>query len=172
MGAYKGKYGNMLNDMFLDALEVEARAFIEKTLSHVVKGHASGYFEPETYNLYDSYGYGIYLDGKLQRSSATNELRPQRANEPRVFQDGTVLWGKDAMQELFDGTNRTTSKGYVIIIAASMPYAVNLELGLDIPRRYKVISFMESDAEQFGKSICGHSLVSKVNVRVWDEAGL
>lgn len=155
---YKTNEVRSLQASFLDCMEREAKAFIAKTLSYVAQGHPM-YYEHRTLNLHDSYGYGIFLDGELLRHGGVEP----KASEPRII-DGHVLWGRDVLKELFNGTNRTTSQGYVVMIAAAMPYAVDLETQY----KYRVISFMEQDAMQFGKSLFGKPLVSKVNIREYE----
>lgn len=154
-----------LHNAFLDELEKEAQAFIDKTLSYVNYGHSAGYFEHQTKNLHDSYGYGIFFNGELERNGGVDA----KAAVPREFSNGHVLWGREVLKTLFNGSRRTNERGYVVMIAAAMPYAINLEKGIGIQRKYRVISFMEGDAWNFGKGIAGKSLVKKVNVRDYGE---
>lgn len=164
-GSYKTKEVNALEKVLLDGLEKEAQDFINKTLTYVNYGHSAGYFEHQTKNLHDSYGYGIFHDGHLLRHGGTDA----KATAPREFSNGHVLWGKEALETLFNGSNRTNERGYVVIIAAAMPYAINLEKGIGIQRKYRVISFMDGEAMSFGKKSFGMSLAEKVNVRDYGE---
>lgn len=165
MGVYKGKYGNMLNDMFLDALEKECYDFINKTLDIIEANGHEEYYEHETFNLHDSYGFGIFLNGKLMRRGWVDP----KATAPREFPDGHVLWGGSEIETLFNGTDRTSNKGYVIMIAAAMPYALNLESGYKMKHKYKVITFMDDVAYHFGKTITNRPLVKKVEIRQYGE---
>lgn len=161
MAKYRTKEVTALANRFLDLLEKEAYRFIRDTLQYIkTGGHASGFYEHETGNLYDSYGFGIFLDGHLERKG----WLPSVATAPREFRDGSVLWGREALETLFNGSNRTTSNGYVVLFAAAMPYALNLEGGIGVQKKYKVITFMEDDAWRFGESIFGKRLVKKVNM--------
>lgn len=157
MAKYKTKLVKQLSNEFLDLVEIEARNFVDKTISEVDYTH-------RTHNLYDSYGYGVYLDGKLLRSSVTNTAKPKEAAEPRKwYQD--ELFGYDLMKKTFSesGYNPSVSKGYVVVIAATMPYATVLEEGTShgLSRDYRVIAFMDEEAKKFGKNIAPN-LVSEV----------
>ena len=164
MAKYKTKEVKQLSEMFLDAMSKECYEFIRDTLQYIKNGgHGSGFYEHETLNLYDSYGFGIFLDGNLVRRG----WLPSAAGAPREFKDGHVLWGREILETLFNGADRTTRKGYVIIIAAAMPYAINLEHGIGIQNKYRVISFMDEEAMRFGKKSFGFPIVEKVNVRDW-----
>lgn len=161
---YKTLVMQEVEKMFLDGLEKEAYSFIQDTLQTIKNGgHRQGYYEHKTLNLYDSYGFGIFRDGSLLRRGWLSS----KASSPREFKDGHVVWGREILQTLFNGSDRTTTSGYVVLIAAAMPYALNLEHGIGIQNKYRVISFMDDEAKNFGKKTFGFSLVDKVNVRDW-----
>lgn len=150
---YRNSQVQNLEGYFLDILEKEAQDFVGKTINEVKVGHPGGFYEHDTFNLYDSYGYGIYLDGRLLRSSATNDTRPKKATEPRKWYRDE-FFGKELMRKLFSdkGYKPAASKGYVVVIGAAMPYAIVLEKGLSHGMRmnYKVITFMDTEAAKFG----------------------
>lgn len=161
---YKNKVVEQLATLFVDKLEEEARAFIDKTISEVTYQHQSG-------NLYDSYGYGIYLDGKLLRSSARDAT--QTATEPiKWYRE--EFYGYELMRKVFanDGYKPSVQKGYVVVFVAAAPYTNVLQYGLihGLRKDYHVISFMETEAWKFGSSIRPH-LVSDVregNYQAWN----
>jgi len=167
----KGKHGgvfNFLNNEFLSYLEDECRGFLDKVIGEVD-------YKNRTYNLYDSYGYGIYLDGKLQRSSFTSATpKEQKATQPKKWY-GAEFFGYDLNRMLFDesGYKPSSKKGYVIIFAAMAPYAVPLEKGTygggdGLQRKYKVISFAYSELKSsFGKDLM-NNMVSDVNAILYN----
>lgn len=90
-----------------------------------------------TYNLYDSYGYGVYVNGRLMRRGFL-QSSPQ-ATDPRKWY-GENVRGRDEILE-FLTSGYKPSKNIELVIAAAMPYAKVLESGGGgIKRKYKVIS--------------------------------
>lgn len=90
-----------------------------------------------TYNLYDSYGYGVYVNGLLMRRGFL-QSSPQ-STEPRKWY-GENVRGRDEILE-FLTSGYKPSKNIELVIAAAMPYAKVLESGGGgIKRKYKVIS--------------------------------
>lgn len=198
----QGVYAQYLQMEFLDYLEEECRRLLEKAIE-------TSTFQNRTYNLYDSYGYGIFLNGSLKRTNATfikegdvvlgavgAGLRPNKATKPRKWYNDEI-WGRGLRDMVFDGDsgyNPGSKRGYVIVLAATMPYAVVLEAGgyrrkvrkrdeekqyklhpsiykplgdLDVryKEKYKVITQIVADCEDIGKSLCGKSLVSHVELK-------
>lgn len=161
---YKTDFVKRLVGSFEDKLELEARAFIDKMISGVTYKHQKG-------NLYDSYGYGIFLDGKLLRSSATDGVRT--ATEPiKWYQD--EHFGFDLMRKTFSdgGYKPSEKKGYVVVFAATAPYTNVLQYGLEhgLSQDYKVIAYMEAAAWEFGKDIAPHLVkdVREGNYQAWN----
>lgn len=96
----------------------------EKTYSH------------DTKNLYDSYGYGVYVGGKLTKKGFLSDS-PQ-ATEPRKWY-GKEIHGREAIEAFLDAYKATN--GIELVIAAAMPYAAVLEnRGGGVQHKYKVIS--------------------------------
>lgn len=90
-----------------------------------------------TYNLYDSYGYGVYVSGKLQRYGF---LGTQKATEPRKWY-GENVRGRDEILEYLKSEHKPSNDAIELVIAAAMPYAKVLESGGGgIKHKYKVIS--------------------------------
>lgn len=90
-----------------------------------------------SYNLYDSYGYGVYVSGKLQRYGF---LGTQKATEPRKWY-GENVSGREEILEYLKSEHKPSSDAIELVIAAAMPYAKVLESGGgDIKHKYKVIS--------------------------------
>lgn len=90
-----------------------------------------------TYNLYDSYGYGVYVSGKLQRYGF---LGTQKATEPHKWY-GEDVRGRDEILEYLKSEHKPSNDAIELVIAAAMPYAKVLESGGGgIKHKYKVIS--------------------------------
>lgn len=91
-----------------------------------------------TYNLYDSYGYGVYVGGKLMRSGFLQ--RSPQATEPRKWY-GEDVRGREEILEYLKSEHRPSNDAIELVIAAAMPYAKILESGGGgIKHKYKVIS--------------------------------
>lgn len=91
-----------------------------------------------SYNLYDSYGYGVYISGKLQRYGFLQNS-PQ-ATEPRKWY-GENVRGREEILEFLKSEHKPSNDAIELVIAAAMPYAKVLESGGGgIKHKYKVIS--------------------------------
>ena len=91
-----------------------------------------------SYNLYDSYGYGVYVSGKLQRYGFL-QSSPQ-ATDPRKWY-GEDVRGRDEILEYLKSEHKPSNDAIELVIAAAMPYAKVLESeGGGIKHKYKVIS--------------------------------
>lgn len=91
-------------------------------------------YEHDTLNLHDSYGYGIYVEGKLVQSYTTE----QNAGKGKKWY-GRNISGHEAIMDFLNSYE--ASKGIELAIVAAMPYAEVLENASGGQRRkYKVIS--------------------------------
>lgn len=175
MEKYKTAAVRQLQESFLDKLEAEAQEWFDQLLSQVGTG-ANGSFQDQKGNLYDSYGYGIYLDGRLQRTNARE--RQKTATEPSKPWSKNPNWsnyGNDLLRKTFSdgGYKPSVQKGYVVVFAATMPYTNVLQYGTKhgLSKDYHVIAFFESELENFGKKNFGKSLVKEVkdgNYQAWN----
>lgn len=94
-------------------------------------------FQHQTKNLYDSYGYGVYVRGKLERFGFLSAS--PLANKGKVF-DGDIIKGREEI-ESFLKTEYSPKGGIDLVIAAAMPYGKILEEGSGrLHHKYKVIS--------------------------------
>lgn len=89
-----------------------------------------------TYNLYDSYGYGVYVEGRLVRRGFLQ--RSPQATDPRKW-EGENVRGRDEILEYLASVYEP-SQDIELVIAAAMPYAPVLESGKGLRHKYKVIS--------------------------------
>lgn len=120
----------MAIDIIVKALEEDAERVLKECINEVDYQH-------RTMNLYDSYGYGIYVEGKLFKMGF---LHPTpSAKSPKTWY-GEKIKGREAITEYLRGEYKPS--GVVdLAIAASMPYAHVLEKGsAGLHRSYRVIS--------------------------------
>lgn len=121
-------YRQAVNAILLE-LEKDAKSVMNECIQEITYTHRS-------YNLYDSYGYGIYLNGKLTKSglSAT-----PKATEGKNWY-GEKIKGRDAISDYLNKDYKPSGAIDLAIVAA-MPYAKVLEDGSgNLKRSYRVIS--------------------------------
>lgn len=94
-------------------------------------------YQHQTKNLYDSYGYGVYVRGKLVKAGYLSAS--PLATKGKPF-DGDTIKGRDEI-EMFLKTEYSPKGGIDLVIAAAMPYGKILEEGSGrLHHKYKVIS--------------------------------
>ncbi len=94
-------------------------------------------YQHQTKNLYDSYGYGVYVHGKLEKSGFLSAS--PLASKAKVF-DGEKIKGREEIEE-FLRSGYSPQGGIDLVIAAAMPYGKILEEGSGrLHHKYKVIS--------------------------------
>lgn len=120
----------MAIDMIVQALEKDAHRILKECESEIDYQH-------RTLNLYDSYGYGIYAEGKLLKIGF---LEPSPSAKTAKSWYGEKIRGRQAITEYLKSEYKT--QGVVdMAIAAAMPYAHVLEQGAaGLHRKYRVIS--------------------------------
>ena len=94
-------------------------------------------FTNRTYNLHDSYGSAVYVDGRLIKSSVRYAGSPI-AKAGKVYED-ELIEGRFEIDAFFDWF-KPHKKGVDLVVIATMPYADILEKGAGLRRKYKVIS--------------------------------
>lgn len=94
-------------------------------------------FENRTYNLHDSYGSAVYVDGILIKSSVRYAGSPT-AKAGKIYED-ELIEGRFEIDAFFDWF-KPRKKGVDLVVIAAMPYADILEKGAGLRRKYKVIS--------------------------------
>ena len=125
-----GKLYNEFIKLIVDGLRKDAKRILEECVNERTYQHQS-------LNLYDSYGYGIYVNGKLSYRGFLSSM-PQADGGKKWY--GSVLHGRDEINSFLE--NEYQPSGVVdLAIAAAMPYAKVLETGGGgIKKKYKVIS--------------------------------
>lgn len=133
------KYINNL----LDFLEKEGERILreceeERTYTH------------RTRNLYDSYGFGIYLNGVLVRQGYLSASAT--AKKPRKWY-GKEIFGREEIDKYLRSEYSPT-KGIDMVVVATMPYAEILEFGMaSLKNKYKVISMAHDKLKALSNKI-------------------
>ena len=143
-----GKLRETYTKRLIDFLEKEGDRLINECLNEITYNH-------DTLNLADSYGYGVYLRGKLVRSGYA--LKEARATEPRVL-FGHEVWGRKRIEEFLHKEYK--AQGYVdLVLAAAMPYGHALEhASSGQKKRYRVISMSYGKLKDLSSKIKGSSV--------------
>lgn len=94
-------------------------------------------YQHQTFNLYDSYGYGIYLQGKLVKDGYL-DATPKATESKKWY--GKTLQGRDEITRFLKSEYHPV--GIIdLAVAAAMPYAKVLEDGGgNLKKSYRVIS--------------------------------
>ena len=106
-------------------------------------------YNHDTMNLYDSYGYGIYVRGRLVKSGylSTSPM----ADEPRKWYKQQI-WGREQIRNFLEAEYKPSSS-IEMVVAAAMPYAEVLENA----RKYRVISMSYEKLKSVGQRLGGAS---------------
>lgn len=94
-----------------------------------------------TYNLHDSYGSAVYLNGKLVEKSVM--LLGSKATKAKKYK-GNEMRGAEEIMKYF--RSYEPKSAIELVVAAAMPYGVVLEKGGGgLRRKYKVISGINTE---------------------------
>ena len=94
-----------------------------------------------TYNLHDSYGSAVYLNGKLVEKSVM--MLGSKATKAKKYK-GNEIRGAEEIIKYF--RSYKPKSDIELVVAAAMPYGVVLEKGGGgIRRKYKVISGINTE---------------------------
>lgn len=117
--------GQLIDKLTADGEKLVKRAYETRT------------FQNRTYNLHDSYGSAVYVNGKLVKSSI-RYAGSKQAKDGKVFGD-ELIEGRFEIDAFFNWFKPGT-KGVDLVVIATMPYANILEKGAGLRRKYLVIS--------------------------------
>lgn len=92
-------------------------------------------YKHDTKNLYDSYGYGVYVGGAIQARGYLSQS--PEANRRKEW-GGEEIAGREEIDHFLDSYGAT--QGVELVIVAAMPYAAILESGAGLSKKYKVIA--------------------------------
>ncbi len=115
-------------------------------------------YDHDTMNLYDSYGYGIYLRGHLY-SKGFLSANPQAEKGKKWY--GQILLGREEITKFLESEYQPV--GFIdIAVAAAMPYAKVLEAGGGgVKRKYKVISMSFEKLDKIASAYKGSVIAIK-----------
>lgn len=114
-------------------------------------------YQHQTFNLIDSYGFGVYYNGALER---TGYYTAQPAMTKRRNWYGKALAGREEIKNFLQSEYRPKSKGFELVIAAAMPYGKILETGGgNLRRKYKVISMAYDKLQDLSKNFKGSIVI-------------
>ena len=114
-------------------------------------------YRHQTHNLYDSYGYGIYVFGKLNK---VGYLSPSAtATEDREWH-GQDISGREQINHFLNSEYKPT-KGIDMVVVAAMPYAEVLENASSGQKhKYRVISMAHDKLKALQGKIKGSYVVN------------
>lgn len=136
----------------LDQLEKEGQRILREC------EHERSYTH-RTQNLYDSYGFGVYCNGKLARKGFLSSL-PTATKAKKWY--GVEVEGREQIENFLNREYKP-SKGIDLVIAAAMPYAHALENASSGQRqKYRVISMSYDKLTKLQSQVKG-SLVSIIS---------
>ena len=146
------KVKDTIVEKVIDTLEKEGQRILrecerERTYTH------------QTQNLYDSYGFGVYYNGKLQRKGFLSSS-PTATKTKKWY--GVDVEGREQIENFLKSEYKPTS-GIDLVIAAAMPYAHALEnASSGQHQKYKVISMSYDKLMGLRQQISG-SIVSIIS---------
>ena len=121
-------------DKFVDMLADEGGKLILQAVN-------SRDYTHRTYNLHDSYGSAVYLNGKLVEKSVM--LLGSKATKAKSYK-GSKLKGSEEIMKYFQSYKPKSD--IELLVVAAMPYGVVLEKGGGgLRRKYKVISGINTE---------------------------
>lgn len=128
-------------DEILDTLDKEGERILQECVDERDYTH-------RTMNLHDSYGYGVYLKGTLKRYGFLTSA-------PKATQSNHEWYGRDEIESFLFKTYQPTG-GIDMVVVAAMPYATNLEYGIGIRKKYRVITMSYQKLKALASKIgCG-----------------
>jgi hypothetical protein len=137
-GVTMGKIKDAAIRNLVGRLAMEGERIINDELSNISYKH-------DTYNLHDSYGYGVYIDGELVRQGTT----PSKAKEKRTWY-GKKLGGHEVIVDYLKNKYKAND-GIDLVVVAVMPYGEILQDKLG----YEVIAVAVDQLQEFAKKIKG-----------------
>lgn len=137
-GVGMGKFKDTVTRNLVGRLAMEGERIINDELSHVSYKH-------DTYNLHDSYGYGVYVDGVLVKQGTTLS----KAKEKRTWY-GKELSGHEVIVDYLKNRYKPND-GIDLVVVAVMPYGEILQ----DKQGYEVIAVAVDRLQGLAKKIKG-----------------
>ena len=143
--AAKGLIVNLLDKLEEEGKTILAECEKERGYTH------------RTYNLHDSYGFGIYVNGKLERKGFLTQS-PVATEGNKWYKE--TLEGRKEINNFLQ-SYKPSSGGIQMIVVAAMPYAEVLENASGgQTRKYRVISMSYDKLKKLSGAFPG----SKVDI--------
>lgn len=120
------RYGSVVKDKLTKVL---VEAFTSLGYFAALTAYREHSFQHRTYNLHDSYGSAVFVNGKLVRDSIkfVNRSRSKK-KDTHSHSIGGAKTGREALIRFFENTHIGRSNNYItIVVAAAMWYAENVE---------------------------------------------
>ena len=111
-------------------LSKEGQRIVANQLNNVGYTH-------RTYNLNDSYGFGVYVDGKL----VSKGFSPQKASGGKMWEN-EIISGRKAITDFLE--NKYKPHSGIDLVVVAMPYGEIVE----DKYKYEVISTARNDVKQ------------------------
>ena len=137
--------GGMMITRLIDALEKEGKRILSEC-------EAERTYQHRTLNLFDSYGFGVYYKGKLERKGF---LTSSPESSETKYWYGKNVEGREQIENFLNREYKP-SKGIDLVIAAAMPYAHALEnASSGQHQRYRVVSMSYNKLMELQKQAKG-----------------
>ena len=132
----------------LDSLEKEGKRILKECEQERTYTH-------QTHNLYDSYGFDVYYQGKLQRKGFLSQS--ETATETKDWY-GVEISGREQIENFLTSEYKSP-KGIELVIVAAMPYAEVLEnASSGQHQKYKVISMSYAKLAELKNQVKGSTI--------------
>ena len=135
------------------ALADEGKKLIDKAFE------TANFNKNKTQNLHDSYGSCVFFNGKEMQG--TRRYVGRKAVQPRYRPTGEAVWGREEIDKFFD-SYRAKKDGWELVTAAAIFYAEELEKGIGLRRKYRVISGLGSSMDSLAQKT--HGRVVNINM--------
>lgn len=130
-----------------------AASLAEEGLRLITKAYeGSDYSHNKTQNLHDSYGSCVFYNGKEMPN--TRRYVGRNALVGKQDPDGNLIFGREEIDTFFDGY-KARQDGFELVMAAAIFYASDLESGIGLKRKYRVISFIADNVSNVAKKYGG-----------------
>ena len=135
------------------ALADEGKKMIDKAFE------TATFNKHKTQNLHDSYGSCVFFNGK--EVQGTRRYVGRKAVQPRYRPTGEAVWGREEIDKFFD-SYRAKKDGWELVTAAAIFYAEELEKGIGLRRKYRVISGLGGSMDSLAQKT--HGKVVNINM--------
>ena len=138
---------------YSNALADEGKKLIDKAFE------TATFSKNKTQNLHDSYGSCVFFNGKEMQG--TRRYVGKKAVQPRYRPTGEAVWGREEIDKFFD-SYKAKKDGWELVTAAAIFYAEELEKGIGLRRKYRVISGLGSSMDSLAQKT--HGKVVNINM--------